>query len=1070
MRRLALTAILHLAVSICVLAQSPTATLSGRVLDPTQAAISGASVAAVNMGTNVVSHATTNDEGFYTIVNLPPGSYRAEVTKPGFKTLIRPDLVLHVQDVIAINFKLSVGAVSESITVEGGAPLVNTESAAVSTVVDRKFAENLPLNGRSFQTLIQMTPGVALTPSTGYDPGQFSVNGQRTSSNYWMVDGVAANLGVSATSFVNGAGMAGTVGSYSALGGTNGLVSVDALEEFRIQTSTYAPEFGRTPGAQISIVTRSGTDQFHGSVFDYFRNEALDANDWFADNLGLPKPPERQNDFGGTFSGPLLKRRTFFFFSYEGLRLKLPQVVPTSVPCDATCTIAGNVRADAQPAMQPYLNAFPLPNGPELQSQFGTAEFNASYANSASLDAYSLRLDHKLKDKLSLFGRYDYSPSEILTRGGNGSFAPALSQVVPSRITIQTATAGLTWMLSPKASDDFRFNYSRVMSTGRSYLDGFDGAVPPSAFPLPSPFSLADSAFDMLILTLTNPVLLAGKVETNLQRQLNFVNSFSLSQGAHNIKFGIDYRRLSPLTSPLAYGQLVFFNDIPSTLANPPQVSGGYELQSYNTAALLFQNVGVYAQDTWRANSRLTFTYGLRWDIDFVPTATNGFRLVGVTGYSTTDLSNIALAAAGTPLFRTYYASLAPRIGAAYQLSQNRRFQTVVRGGFGVFYDLATSQVGNLIVQSYPFSAFSQPSVVNFPLSAADAAPPPIIPPDANQGILGAFDPNLRSPYTLQWNFAVEQGLGDQQMLSLSYVGAKGSRLIESAQISNPNPNYGNVVLIGNTASSNYNALQAQFTRRLSKGLQALASYTWSHSLDDASTGLGNSSNAFGGGASSYGPSDFDIRHSFSAALTYDVPTPRMGGRFLRPVLAGWSTENIIQARSATPIDVFNGLFNQLHSRYNLNVRPDVVPGQPLYLSGAQCSVLYLSQCPGGRGFNPGAFVNPPLDSAGNPLRQGNLSRNALRAFGSTQWDFAVHRDFPIHESVKLQFRAELFNVLNHPNFGPQLGDLSLPQFGVTTQMLGTSLSGRNVGGGGLSPLYQVGGPRSIQLALKLTF
>ena len=302
----------------------------------------------------------------------------------------------------------------------------------------------------------------------------------------------------------------------------------------------------------------------------------------------------------------------------------------------------------------------------------------------------------------------------------------------------------------------------------------------------------------------------------------------------------------------------------------------------------------------------------------------------------------------------------------------------------------------------------------------------------------------------------------------MSYVGAKGSRLLESAQVSPANANYGNVDLIGNIASSNYNALQAQFTRRLSKGLQALASYTWSHSLDDGSTGLGNSSDAFG--ASSYGPSDFDIRNAFSAALTYDVPTPRVGGLLLRPVLAGWSTENIIQARSATPVDVFNGLFNQLHSGYNLNVRPDVVPGQPLYLSGAGCSILYLSQCPGGRGFNPAAFVSPPLDANGYPLRQGDLTRNALRAFGMTQWDFAVHRDFPIHESLKLQFRAELFNVLNHPNFGPPLGDLSLPQFGVTTQVLGTSLGGGNVGGGGLSPLYQVGGPRSIQLALKLTF
>jgi hypothetical protein len=1070
--------LLSVSFSIPMLSQSEAATISGRVADPSGAAVAGAKVSAINIGTNVSSSTQTNGAGFYNLPGLLPGRYRVIVEKEGFAQIVKPDVQLHVQDNAGINFSLQVGSVLQSVTVEAGAPLVDTTDATVSTVVDRNFAENLPLNGRSFQTLIQLTPGVVVTPSTGYDPGQFSVNGQRTNSNYWMVDGVAANIGVSAISVVNGAGMAGTVGSYSALGGTNSLVSVDALQEFRIQTSTYDAEFGRTPGAQISIVTRSGTDHFHGSLFDYFRNEALDANDWFSDNAGLRKPPERQNDFGGTFSGPLLKSRTFFFFSYEGQRLRLPQVTETTVPCDATCKVAGNVRAAAQPVMRPYLNAFPLPTGPEDLAQPGTAQLNASYANSASLDAYSLRIDHKLNDKLTLFGRYNYSPSDIVARGGNGSFAPALSQLFAARIKMQTATAGVTWMLSPTASTDFRFNYSRVPTTGDAYLDSFGGAVPPSAFPFPGPYSGVNAQFGISIDSLVNPGITAGKSTANLQRQLNLVDGFTLSRGAHNIKFGIDYRRLSPLTSTYPYGQADFFHDIASTLTAPPQMTDGYDLQSFNSSALLFHNLGAYAEDTWHASSRLTLTYGLRWDIDFTPTATNGYRLVAVTGYSTTDWSNLALAPAGTPLYKTDYTSLAPRIGAAYEFSQNPNWQTVVRGGFGIFYDLASSQVGSLIVQSYPFSAYSYVCCGGaFPLSSDAAAPPPIVPPNQTQGILGAFDPNLKSPYTLQWNFAVEQALGNKQTLSLSYIGAKGSRLIESAAISplitNPNANYSSVVLIGNTASSNYNALQAQFNRRLSNGLQALASYTWSHSLDDASSGLGagTSSDQSGGGASTYGPSDFDIRHTFSAALTYDAPTPKAGGLLLRSLLRGWSTENIIQARSAPPVDVLNGLFNNLHSGYSLNIRPDIVPGQPFYLSGSQCSVLFLSQCPGGRGFNPAAFTNPPVDSNGYPLREGDLSRNALRTFGMTQWDFAVHRDFPIHESLKLQFRAELFNVLNHPNFGPQLGDLSNPQFGVTTQMLGTSLSGGgNVGGGALSTLYQVGGPRSIQLALKLTF
>ena len=236
-----------------------------------------------------------------------------------------------MQDVITVNFQMRVGSVSESVTVESGAPLANTESSAVSTVVDRQFAENLQLNGRSFQTLIQLTPGVVVVPSNFEDNGQFSINGQRAASNYWMMDGVSGNIGAGVNVLgTPGNALAGTAGSFSALGGTNSLVSVDAMQEFRIQTSTYAPEFGRTPGGQISIVTRSGANQFHGTAFDYSRNDLFDANNWFngvniLNPTPLPKAKERQNDFGGTFSGPIFKKRTFFFFSYEGLRLRLPQ-------------------------------------------------------------------------------------------------------------------------------------------------------------------------------------------------------------------------------------------------------------------------------------------------------------------------------------------------------------------------------------------------------------------------------------------------------------------------------------------------------------------------------------------------------------------------------------------------------------------------------------------------------------------------------------------------------------------------------------------------------------------------
>jgi Carboxypeptidase regulatory-like domain len=1041
------------------LGQSPTGSITGIVLDPDTKAVPGAEIIVVNDLTGVQYLSSTNAEGIYSVPNLPPGPYRVQVSKIGFKTLIKPDIILNVQDAISINFTLPIGATSVVVTVEGGAPLIDTTDASVSTVVDRQFAENLPMNGRSFQTLIYLTPGVAITQSTNYDGGQFSVNGQRASSNYWMVDGVSANIGVS-TYYPPGNGFGGALGGTSAQGGTNSLVSVDALQEFRIQTSTYAPEFGRAPGAQISIVTRSGTNDFHGTAFDYFRNDVLDANDWFADAAGLPKPEERQNDFGGTVGGPIRKDRTFFFFSYEGLRLRLPQTALDTVPDVAA-------RQSATAAMLPYLNAFPLPNGPEQGE--GIAEFNASYSNRSTLDAYSIRVDHKINDNLSLFGRYNYSPSENVLRGGQGN---SLSQVSPSQINTQTATAGLTWMISSTMDNDLRFNFSKTEASSTDYTDDFGGAVPLTSLPLPSPFTSEDSRLFLGIFSLEGGQIDVGKNLTNRQQQYNLVDNLSVQKGTHALKFGVDYRRLSPNYGPFLYGQAAFFNDVPSAASG--NLAFSY-LQSNQATTILLREMSFYGQDTWRIHPRLTATYGLRWDVDFAPRSTSGPQFSAVTNYNLNDLSNLTLAPDGTAAFRTPYGNVAPRIGLAYQLSTKDDWQTVLRGGFGVFYDLASQEVGNLISEpGYPFQAAAINFGGTFPLSDSAAAPPAIVRPGGGSGTVLAFDPNLSLPYTLEWDAAVEQGLGNMQSFSVSYLGASGRRLLQTAQVLSPNANYSEAILVGNGASSNYNALQLQFRRRLSRGLEALASYTFSHSIDDASAGsLGNAANTAVPALApneDRGPSDFDIRHAFSAAATYDIPTPRAMAP-VRILFGGWSVENIVQARSAPPVNVYDSAFVYLNEGYS-EVRPDVVSGIPLY--------LYGSQYPGGKIINNtpnlggpgcvGPFCPPPTDANGNPIRQGDLGRNALRGFGATQWDCAIHREFRFAESVKLQFRAELFNVLNHPNFAPPVGDINNPQFGQSTQLLGQALGGGNIGGGGFSPLYQLGGPRSIQLALKLFF
>jgi len=359
-------------------AQSPNGTVSGIVLDPSSGIIAGADVLIINGATGVQYAGKANSEGYYVVPNVPPGTYRIQVSNSGFKTIIKPDIVIHVQDALAINFTLPIGAVSEVVTVEGGAPLINTQDAAVSTVIDRHFVENLPLNGRSFNTLLQLTPGVVIAPVGPGQSGQFSIAGQRTDANNFTVDGISANFGVANLQNLGESGTGGAQ-AFSALGGTSSLVSVDALQEFRIETSSFAPEFGRVPGGQVVLTTRSGTNDFHGGAFDYFRNTVMDANDWFANAAGKPRAPEHHNDFGGFLGGPIWRDKTFFFISYEGARLDLPQAGLTQVPSEWARTVA------ARPALAPYLDAYPQPDDKTVTAGVYTSRFTGSWANAATL-------------------------------------------------------------------------------------------------------------------------------------------------------------------------------------------------------------------------------------------------------------------------------------------------------------------------------------------------------------------------------------------------------------------------------------------------------------------------------------------------------------------------------------------------------------------------------------------------------------------------------------------------------------------------------------------------------------
>ncbi len=1052
LRRLLFLLAFSLFACVSAFAQTEAATLSGLITDPQGRPVPGVEVTVTNQDTNVSVQRTTNDAGLYVAVGLKPGRYRVTIAKDGFRRIDLTDLVLNVQDVLSRNVQLQLGPVTTSITVVADETKINTTDATVSTVVDRQFAENVPLNGRSFQTLIALTPGVVLTSAgVGGDQGQFSVNGQRSNSNYFTVDGVSGNIGASAA-FGLGQSAAGAVPGFSALGGTNSLVSVDAMEEFRIQTSSFAPEFGRTPGGQVSIVTRSGTNQFHGTVFDYFRNDVLDANDWFANRSGLPKPANRQNDFGGSFNGPVFRDRTFFFFSYEGLQLRQPLFATTVVPSTASTNPALNRQA-APAGVRPFLDAYPIPNGPDLGNGF--AQFNASYSNPSTLDAYSIRVDHTLSSKLALFGRYNYSPSETTARSST-----SLSSTSTTSFDTHTLTLGLTQNMSPSLSNEVRANYSNSRAASVNHLDDFGGAVPPAdTLMFPAGFSSANGVF--LFVPIGGGGLVVGNGFTNEQRQINLVDNLSLTTGAHQLKFGIDYRRLSPFRSPRAYQQAATFLG----MTGPTGALSGTTLSSivfaFGDVSLVSTNFSLYGQDTWRVTPRLTLTYGLRWDLN--PPLKGSDRnndLFTVQGLDSP--ATLSLAPRGTPLYETTYGNVAPRLGVSYQLSQRKGLETVLRGGVGLFYDLGSGSLG-AATAGFPFTATKLLGSVAFPLTPQQAAPPAIsLNPPVSQ--IFVAEPNLKLPRTYQWNVALEQSLGTNQSMSATYVAALGRRLLRQDNLRSPNASFtGSVNVTRNTATSNYHALQLKFQRRLSRGLQGLASYTFSHSIDIASGDVG-SFNTIGNPGQDRGNSDFDIRHSLTGAVTYDVPSPG-NHAIVRAILGSWSLNSFVTARSAPPVNLVGP--NIIIAGALVQTRPNVVPGIPLYLFGPQFpggKILNNTPNQGGPGCK-GPFCNPPAG------QQGNLGRNVLRAFDAWQIDFAVHRDFHLTERLGLQFRAEFFNVFNHPNFGfsNPANNLASPLFGQSTQMLGPSLGSGGITGG-FNPLYQVGGPRSIQFALKLTF
>lgn len=907
----------------------------------------------------------------------------------------------------------------------------DVSSSLDSASISQHTIQSLPIQGRSVQGLMVLAPGsVSPGPSqpASSTPVNIAVNGQRPNSNQFIVDGVSSNVGIVPGGQSPGGSASGSMPALTATGGLESLASISAVQEVSIATNSRAAEYGRSSGALVSIVTKSGTNSFHGSAFSFFNHEALDSSDWFANSRALAKPRHRVGNFGGTFGGPIKRDRWFFFSSYEGLRLRQPVVALTDVP-------SLNARRAAVSNVQALLSLYPLPNGPERPDGF--AEFAASFANAGRHDVGSLRIDGRPSDKLMLSAFYNITASSADERGGGGFSLNTLNRIVTRA---QALTGVATYAMSPRMVAEARANFSWFSSRSSYTLDGFGGAILPATSVFSQKALAASDASFSADLNGRSSTLMSGSRVTSTQRQLITLGSVTIVSGNHTIKTGADYRLLFPIIGERRQEQSSLFDGVAQ--ASTGQTARTNIFARAQSQHPLFHSFSGYGQDEWRPAQEITITYGMRWELSPAPAA-----------------SDQRMAAAGSRLWATTYGNFAPRIGIAYSPKNE---VVVIRGGFGILYDVGNGPAGDAFGDSYPFlngeSQFQAPfsfAVATLPLNSTIPITVPV----------SAFDPRLKLPYSMEWSASAQRPLGSDASISAAYVGTAGRRLLLTNTLLNRNPDLALVRLTDNGASSTYHSLQLEFDRRFSRRLGAIVSYTLAKSRDNASADtaarvLFRSNDP----QMEQGPSDFDVRHTLAGFVSYQLPAPFATG--IRNALTrNWSLAATFNVRSAGPVNVVYGVPTSFGFLY---LRPDVIREAPLYLNDAAAA--------GGSRINPDAFIVP------QDLRQGTLGRNALRGFQLAQFNFALRRQFNFSESVSLIVSAEAANVFNHPNFTTPAGnDASLgtrfgfsaplhanPTFGQAYTNAARSPSG--IAGSSFGAGYYPGGARSLQMSAKLVF
>jgi hypothetical protein len=1078
-------------------AQTPTASLTGYVQDPSGAALRSVKITVLNRATGIIHTATTDASGVYLILQLAPAPYDVTASAQGFQTQAQTGVVLQVDQRAQTNFTLKIGDVSESIEVSSQAALTETESSSIGAVIGNRAVLELPLNSRSFYSLPLLTPGVvqaAQNSTLGYRGG-FNVAGSKETWNNFTLNGVDDN--------------------DEAINGPSYRPSIESIQEFKVLTGVYSAEYGRVSGGQVVIVTKSGSNRFHGDFFEFLRNQTFDAKNFFTP-VGTT-PQLNRNQYGGTFGGPIRKDKTFFFVNYEGLQLNQQYIALSTVPTPAMAGIATPGIYDFRSLLSlptpvhvknPFTNAdFITPNvisGADLNgtgsgsvpilstlgSQLGASlasfypkatlatptgqapgnNYNFSQAGTEQLNQFAVRADHTFSAKDSVFANYNYfdDPTFVPTNNqcNSNNYIPGFG--CTDGLTTQLAVVSETHVFKSNLLNEVRVNYERFRQSGvqQDVNANFAGIPGASAGNFANNSGVPNT-------TVTGFGSLGGATNMPQQRFDNtyqFIDSLSYTRGHHTLKVGADLRRADSIDATVYDGRglLSFsggssgysFADVLLGLPHSATLEpGAPTMRPYHN------DLSFFGQDNWQYRPYLSFNLGLRWEYDS-PIRDFANNLSGFNAANGT-ITWAGHNGASDDLYKKDFNNFGPRVGFSWQ--PNRTDSTVVRGGFGVFYNVPVLlQQFVSVLSQYPVrnpQTFTA-TTIN-PINLANAFPVANAPGSRTST---GINPNYATPYIDEWSLGLQRTLSKTAFLELTYLGSKGNRLpseininqavlgaggtaTENARRPYQTPfaigtdkpiTFGNVTYLQTEGNSYYHSLQAKLQQNYSNGLSYLVSYTYGRSIDEGAGGSDSSSDSSKAlPQNSYAPnserglSDFDVRHRLVLSPVYDLPFGKKG-RFLTDgwaahLAGGWQLSSIAQWQTGRPFTIYYGTDN---SQTGENAdRPNLL-SNPNRIAPHSVS----------KWFNTSAFASAPLGTFGNE------GRNAVEGPGFVNVDASVAREISIGDGLSLHLRADSFNLANHPNFYN-------PNPGTDT-----------FGSGSFGKLSQAYDQREEQFSLKLIF